>query len=166
MPVLTQLEETVIQQMARWSVPGLAIGLLHQGQVEMSGYGIASVETVQPVVPETLFQIGSISKVFTTTLVMTLVDEDRLDLDQPVITCLPELPLADPAARQGVTLRHLLTHTGGFVGDRFDDHGSGDGALARAIAALGILRQQTPLGETWTYCNAGFDIAGRCVENR
>jgi CubicO group peptidase (beta-lactamase class C family) len=164
MPVLSRLESTVTEAMARWSVPGIAIGLLHQGQVEMSGYGIASVETVQPVVPETLFQIGSISKVFTTALVMTLVDEGRLELDEPVITYLPDLTLADPAAREGVTLRHLLTHTGGFVGDRFDDHGPGDDALARAIAALGTLRQQTPLGETWTYCNAGFDIAGRCVE--
>ena len=157
--------ESVVEAAAtRWEVPGLAIGILHDGQVEFGGYGVASLETGQPVVPETLFQIGSISKPFTATLVMTLVEEGRLDLDTPVVTYAPELPLADSVTRAGVTLRHLFTHMAGFLGDRFDDHGAGDDALARAVAAFGDLPQQTELGEVWTYCNAGFDLAGRCVE--
>jgi CubicO group peptidase (beta-lactamase class C family) len=61
-------------------------------------------------------------------------------------------------------MRHLLTHTGGFVGDWFDDTGWGDDAVARYVAGLGELRQLTPLGQLWAYNNAGFAIAGLVVE--
>jgi CubicO group peptidase (beta-lactamase class C family) len=162
--VLAEIDDLVREQMATWEVPGLTVGILHEGKVETAGYGVASLETKQSVVPETLFQIGSISKVFTTTLVMTLVDEGKLDLDAPVVGYVPDLPLADETARRTITLRHLLTHRGGFYGDRFDDQGIGDDALARAVAAFHDLKQQTAPGEVWTYCNAGFDLAGRAVE--
>jgi CubicO group peptidase (beta-lactamase class C family) len=162
---LEQLENTIVEQMERWEVPGIAVGILHDGQIEFVGHGIANVETGAPVAPETLFQVGSISKVFTATLLMTLVDEGRVDIDEPVVTYVPELVLRDPAARETITLRHLLTHTAGFYGDRFDDHGEGDDALARAVAAFADLPQQTPPGETWTYCNAGIDLVGRVIEN-
>jgi CubicO group peptidase (beta-lactamase class C family) len=161
---LAEIDDIVREQMAKWGVPGLTVGILHRGHVETAGYGIASIETKQPVVPETLFQIGSISKIFTTTLVMTLVDEGKINLDLPVVTYVPDLPFADETARTTVTIRHLLTHQGGFYGDRFDDHGVGDGALAKAVAAFHDLKQQTAPGELWTYCNAGFDLAGRAVE--
>jgi CubicO group peptidase (beta-lactamase class C family) len=162
--VLAEIDDLVREQMAAWEVPGLSVGILHEGNVETAGYGVASIETNQPVVPETLFQIGSISKVFTATLVMTLVDEGQLDLDAPVIGYVPDLPLADETARKTITVRHLLTHMSGFYGDRFDDQGVGDDALAKAVAAFGDLKQQTAPGELWTYCNAGFDLAGRTVE--
>jgi CubicO group peptidase (beta-lactamase class C family) len=161
---LANIDDLVREQMAKWGVPGLTVGILHEGNVETAGYGIASIETQQPVVPETLFQIGSISKIFTTTLVMTVVDEGKLDLDTPVLHYIPDLPLADETARKTITTRHVLTHMSGFYGDRFDDQGVGDDALAKAVAAYGDLPQQTAPGELWTYCNAGFDLAGRVVE--
>ncbi|HEY7036927.1 MAG TPA: serine hydrolase [Thermomicrobiales bacterium] len=161
---LAEIDDLVREQMEKWEVPGLAVGILHDGRVETAGYGVTSLETKQPVVPETLFQIGSISKVFTATLVMTLVDEGKLDLDVPVVAYVPDLPLADDTARRTITVRHLLTHQGGFYGDRFDDQGIGDDALAKAVAAFHDLAQQTAPGDLWTYCNAGFDLAGRAVE--
>src|SRR5215203_2327542 len=161
---IEQVRETIESEMARWSVPGLAIGILDGGKVETTAFGIENVNTGTAVKPETLFQIGSISKIFTTTLIMTLVDEGVLDLDQPVIHHIPDLSLADATARATITLRHLVTHMGGFFGDRFDDHGRGDDALARTVAAFGDLPQQTAPGELWTYCNAGFDLAGRVAE--
>ncbi|HLZ72352.1 MAG TPA: serine hydrolase domain-containing protein [Dehalococcoidia bacterium] len=63
-----------------------------------------------------------------------------------------------------LTLRHLLTHTGGFFGDRFEDHGADAGALARAVAGFGTLRQYAPPGAVWAYCNLGFQLAGRIAE--
>jgi CubicO group peptidase (beta-lactamase class C family) len=134
------------------------------GEREAAGFGVCSLETGQPVAAETLFQIGSITKVFTATLVMRLVDDGALDLNMPVITYLPELRLADEQAQQTITLRHLLTHTAGFYGDHFEDFGMGDEALARYVASLHTLRQQTAPGELWTYNNAGFSLAGRVVE--
>jgi CubicO group peptidase (beta-lactamase class C family) len=95
---------------------------------------------------------------------MRLVEAGSLDLDVPVRTYLPELRLADEDVAQRVTTRHLLTHTGGWEGDYFDDLGPGDDALARMVAAVAELPQVTPLGEIWSYNNAGFYIAGRVVE--
>lgn len=145
---LNWLDEAIRAEMERWQVPGISVGILKDGEVQIAGYGTVNLETGAPVLPETLFQIGSISKTFTATLVLQLVDEGRLDLDVPVITYVPDLPLADDDARRTITLRHLLTHTAGFYGDRFDDQGNGDDALARAVAAYSTLAQQTALSTT------------------
>ncbi|MCO5223056.1 MAG: beta-lactamase family protein [Thermomicrobiales bacterium] len=165
MPFAGSLESLVLEQLDRRSVPGVAIGIFHRGAYEYLSYGIANIETGLPVAPETLFQIGSVSKIFTTTLVLHLVDEGMLDLDAPVIDYVPDLGLSDPCARRNLTLRHLLTHRGGFYGDRFDDHGDGDDALAKAVRAFHDLPQYAAPGELWAYSNAGFDLAGRAVEN-
>ncbi len=162
--IMCEVEPTIHAKMDEWQTPGVSIGVYDGGETTEKTYGIASIATHQPITPDTMFQIGSISKIFTTTLVMTLVDEGLVSLDVPVIGYLPDLPLADEQARQSITLRHLLTHTAGFYGDRFDDQGYGDDALARAVAAFSSLPQQTAPGEIWTYCNAGFDLAGRIVE--
>lgn len=158
------LDEYVRGEMARWTVPGVAVGILRDGQRELHGYGLASIETEQPVRPETLFQIGSISKVYTATLIMQLVEEGKVALDEPVSTYLPDLKLADAQARETITLRHLLSHTSGLFGDYFDDFGLGDDALTRAIATFDTLRQQFAPGALWTYCNTGFALAGAIVE--
>jgi CubicO group peptidase (beta-lactamase class C family) len=162
--VIERVSTVVREQMSKWSVPGLSLAIANGADVAYEPYGIASIATQQPVRKDTLFQIGSISKIFTTTLIMTLVDEGKVDLDTPVITWVPDLPLTDGTARTSITLRHLVTHMSGFYGDRFDDHGRGDDALARKVAAFYDLRQQTAPGELWTYCNAGFDLAGRVAE--
>lgn len=154
----------VRDQLETWGVPGMSLATLVDGEVETAVAGVTNAVTRTPVRPDTLSQIGSISKIFTTTLLMTFVDEGLVDLDAPVRTWIPDLPLADAAARETVTPRHLVTHHGGFYGDRFDDHGAGDDALARTIAAIGDLDQQTAPGELWTYCNLGFDIAARITE--
>lgn len=63
-----------------------------------------------------------------------------------------------------MTLRHLFTHTGGWLGDYFDDTGWGDDALDRMVARMVDLPQLTPLGALWTYSNSGFYLAGRVIE--
>jgi CubicO group peptidase (beta-lactamase class C family) len=158
------IDAVVRNQMERWTVPGVAVGILHDGQVMTHAYGVTSLETGVPVRPETLFQIGSISKVFCATLVMALVDEGTVDLDTPIISYLPELRLADVEARGRITLRHCLSHTSGIYGDYFEDFGWGDDALAKAVASFDSLRQIMAPNECWFYNNAGFNLAGRVVE--
>jgi CubicO group peptidase (beta-lactamase class C family) len=158
------LDAVIDDQMSRWSVPGVVVGALHNGQREFHAYGVTSLETGYPIRPDTLFPIGSISKVFTAVLVMTLVDEGKLDLDAPVMTYLPDLRLADTRACDTVTLRQLLSHQSGFFGDYYDDFGMGDDALARCVASFGVLRQLTVPGELWAYCSSGFMLAGRVIE--
>lgn len=160
----SSLDEIVNAEMQRWNVPGLVIGVLHQGRRDIRAYGVASTETQQPVRGDTLFQVGSISKLFTATLVMRMVEAGRLDLDRPILEYLPELRLADRAAQSQITLRHTLTHTSGLFGDCFDDYGWGDDALQKYVANLYSLRQLTAPGELWTYCNSGFGLAGAVVE--
>jgi CubicO group peptidase (beta-lactamase class C family) len=150
--------------MRRLHVPGVAVGLLHEGREHTAGFGVTSVENPLPVTPDTLFQIGSTTKTVTGTIAMRLVERGQLDLDAPVRTYLPDLRLADPSVAERVTLRHLFTHTGGWEGDYFEDTGSGDDALARIIAHLDALPQLTPLGAYYAYNNAGFYIAGRVIE--
>jgi CubicO group peptidase (beta-lactamase class C family) len=151
-------------QMERWTVPGVAVGVLRGGERDLQAWGITSLETQQPTRPDTLFQIGSISKVFCATLVMTLVDEGKVDLDTPLSTYLPDLTLADEEAHRSVTLRQVLSHTSGIYGDYFDDFGLGDDALAKSVATVSTLRQWTRPGASWAYCNVGFNLAGAIVE--
>ncbi|MFM8320388.1 MAG: serine hydrolase domain-containing protein [Chloroflexota bacterium] len=151
-------------EMARLRIPGLALGVLFGEQTYRAAYGVTSVENPLPVSADTLFQVGSISKTFTALAVMRLVERGELALDRPLIEDLPELRLADLQVQRRVTLRHIFTHTGGWLGDYFDDTGRGDDALAKIVARLGDLPQQTPLGEIWSYNNAGFYLAGRVIE--
>jgi hypothetical protein len=90
---------------------------------------------------------------------MYLVARGVLDLDRPVRAYLPELRLADADATEQVTLRHLLSHTGGWVGDYFDDTGWGDDAAAVYVERMVDLPQLTPVGELWSYSNSGFVLA-------
>jgi CubicO group peptidase (beta-lactamase class C family) len=150
--------------MERLRIPGVAVGIVCNDEEEIAGLGVTNVEHPLPVDDQTLFQIGSITKTFTGTLLMRLVESGDVDLDAPVRTYLPDLSLAQDEVARQVTLRHLLTHTGGWEGDYFDDFGSGDDALAQMVGAVSGLPQVTPLGEIWSYNNAGFYIAGRVAE--
>lgn len=154
----------------RHGVPGAQLGILRVGgdgatdEVVEAVHGVLSVRTGQRVTSDALFQIGSITKVWTATVAMSLVDEGLLDLDRPVVEVLPELRLADPDATEQVTVRHLLTHTSGIDGDVFTDTGRGDDCLERYVDVLGEAGQNHPLGVTWSYCNSGFALLGRVVE--
>jgi len=151
-------------EMARWAVPGIAIGVLHNGETSLHGFGVANVSTGAPVAPGTLFQIGSITKVFVATLVMRLVEADKLSLDAPLTACLPDLSLIDASLPDRLTLRHVLTHTSGLLGDHFPDEGLGDDALARVVTKMADLPQITPPDSGWSYCNSGFYLGGRTIE--
>jgi CubicO group peptidase (beta-lactamase class C family) len=158
------LSDFVAAEMRRLQVPGVAVGLIHDGREHLAGFGVTSVENPLPVTADTLFQIGSTTKTVTGTIIMQLVEQGMIDLDAPVRAYVPELHLADKAAEEAVTTRHLLTHRGGWVGDFFRETGSGDDSLARYVAEMAELEQITPVGETWAYNNAGFGLAGRIIE--
>jgi CubicO group peptidase (beta-lactamase class C family) len=164
----------------RHKVPGASLGILrlasgwqhsgwqHSGgrpdQVIEAAYGYANFPAKIEATTDTLFQIGSMSKVWTATLAMQLVDEGKLDLDAPVADVLPELRLADAEVAKTVTMRHLLNHTSGIDGDVFTDTGRGDDCVEKYVALLAGQKQNHPLGVTWSYCNAGFVLAGRVIE--
>jgi CubicO group peptidase (beta-lactamase class C family) len=156
--------EQVVNEMGRLPIPGAVVGVSYEDREFLAGFGITSLEHPLPVSEDTLFQIGSITKTYVATAVMRLVEMAKLELDTPIRTYLPGLKLRDEAAAAQVTMRHLLTHTGGWVGDYFDDFGLGEDALAKMVAKMADLPQLTPLGEVWSYNNSGFYLAGRVIE--
>lgn len=163
-PRFAELCRFIEREMAHLHVPGVALGIVDGPETSTAGFGVTNVENPLPVNDVTLFQIGSITKTVTATAALRLVEQGRLDLDAPVRSYLPGLRLADEDVAARVTMRHLFSHTGGWVGDYFADFGNGDDALARMVAKMADLPQVAPLGRYYSYNNAGFYLAGRVLE--
>ena len=149
---------------AEHHVPGAVAGLWHDGDIETAATGVCSTSTGIEVTPDTLFQIGSITKVWTATLVMQLVDDGLVDLDAPVKTYLPDLVLSDEETTRAVTVRHLLTHTSGIADLDFGPFGRGDDCVARFVAGLAGRPMLHEPGRFMSYCNSGFPVLGSLVE--
>lgn len=159
------LREVVPAAMNRYTVPGVAVGILAGDEDRTWGFGVTSIEDRRPVDGDTIFMIGSTTKTFTSTLITRLVEQGRLGLDDRVLDHLPDLRFADPAVAAEVRVWHLLTHTGGWLGDVFLDTGRGEDALSRKMRAVRRKAPQMwPLGTRWSYNNLGFCIAGRIAE--
>ena len=105
------LQTRLSELLEKHEVPGASIGVLHEGNVTEAAAGVINQNTGVETTTDTLFQIGSISKVWTTTVVMQLVDEGKLDLDAPVRDVIGDFAVADEDVAAKVTLRHLLSHT-------------------------------------------------------
>jgi len=151
-------------EMKMRGVPGVSLGILYKGETQTAGFGVTNADHPLPVTDETFHQIGSITKTFTGTLAMKLVEEGKLDLDATVRTYLPEFKVADEAASAGAKIRHLMTHMGGWTGDLFLDTGSGSDALEKYVAEMADLEQLAPLATHWSYSNSGFGVLGRVIE--
>ncbi|MGW4064693.1 serine hydrolase [Amycolatopsis sp. NPDC004747] len=145
-------------------VPGASLGILRGDDRVLASHGVLNTATGVEVTDDSVFQIGSITKVWTATVAMQLVDEGLVKLDAPIADVLPELRLADPDVTKQVTLRHLLTHTSGIDGDVFTDTGRGDDCLEKFVGLLEEVAQVHPLGATLSYCNSGFVLLGRVIE--
>jgi CubicO group peptidase (beta-lactamase class C family) len=164
-PRFRAVGDAVMQAMQAAQVPGVSIGIRADGREEVAGFGVTSVETREPVTAETRFQVGSITKTYTATALMRLVDQGRVDLDAPVRTYLPDFRVVDPDVSARVTVRNLLAHTGGWWGDSITDTGDGPDALATFVdQKMPSFPQLAPLGEYVTYNNSGLLVAGRIIE--
>lgn len=159
-----KVAQKIVSEMKRLDVPGVAIGIWHKEKEYTAAFGVTSVENPLPVTPDTLFQTGSISKTFTGTMMMQLVEQGKVDLDAPVRKYLKDFKLRDKEVGRKVTVRQLLTHMGGWVGDYFNDFGNGDEALDKMVKEIRKLPQVQPLGMIWSYNNTGFNIASRIIE--
>lgn len=98
-----KLCECAEQCLSRYHIPGVAIGVLSDGEIQGRGLGVTNTDHPLPVEEGTLFQIGSITKTFTATVIMQLVEAGKLGLDAAVIEYLPEFKVADQATSREVT---------------------------------------------------------------
>lgn len=146
-------------------VPGISMCIVDGAEQHELVSGIANGLNGESVQPGTLFRIASITKTYTATLVMQLVDEGLVDLDRPLVEQLPEFRLARPEDTAAVTPRHLLTHTSGISGDIEFPSGRGDDALRQWVARLADAQPLFSPGLTHSYSNAGYNVLGRLVEH-
>ncbi|MDQ2955851.1 MAG: alpha/beta fold hydrolase [Actinomycetota bacterium] len=150
-------------------VPGAVLGVLRRtpsGEAEVStlATGVLSINTGAPVTPDSVFQIGSITKVWTAAMVLQLRDEGLLDLDASLAELLPDLVLSEPGLPAQMTPRHLLSHTSGLDGDLYFDTGRGAEAIGRLAERLRDIPQLFAPGETWSYSNTGYVLAAHLIE--
>lgn len=150
--------------MSAWQVPGLAVGVVRDGEVVMArGFGHRDLEKRLPVTEHTTMAIGSNSKSFTVTLLAMLADEGRLDWDRPVRDYLPDFRLYDDFATSEMTPRDLVTHQSGLP--RHDNVWYGR-PLSRAelFARLRHLEPNASFRSRYQYQNLMFMAAGHLAE--
>ena len=150
-------------------IPGLVAGIVQDRRlVHVTALGRAEVEASRPVTPGTAFRIASMTKSVTALGILALRDQGRLALDAPLAEYLPGFAAVAPATRDSapVTLRHLLTHTAGFV----TDDPWGDRMLGMTPAGLDVLIASgrlwaRPPGIAFEYSNLGYALLGRVITN-
>jgi len=141
-------------------VPGAAIAVYQDGQLFEAASGIVSNLSQVAVTDDSLFNIGSISKLFTATQILQLTEQKLLSLDDPVARYLPEF---DHQSKT-ITLAQLITHTSGLAGDFFKDTGPGDDCLLRYAKDCSDLPMAHPVGEAFSYCNTGYSLLGGVIQ--
>jgi CubicO group peptidase (beta-lactamase class C family) len=143
-------------------VVGAVVAGLHDGRIDVAAAGPADVETGEPLTTDHVLRTGSVTKMLTATLVMQCVDDGLVALDDPVVAHVPGFRLREEGDAERVLVRHLLSHTSGIdANDRFVDHGEGDDAVGRYVAALDDVGLLTTPGEVFSYNNAAIVLAGR-----
>lgn len=159
-----ELTEQLTDLLDLFDVPGAAFAFAHGDQVAHGAAGVLSRFTGYPATPDSWFQIGSITKLFTATLVMQLVDEGLVELDSPVRRYLPRFDTGNDAASASITVRHLMTHSSGLRGDYIGDFGRGTDAVRRHVASLPQIGMLHRPGAWASYCNSGFIVLGELLE--
>lgn len=158
-----KLRELVEEGAEQLGVPGVAVGIVHEGAETYVCHGVTSIENPLAVDEHTLFHIGSTTKTYTAMAIMRLVERGEIDLDATVRTYLPGFRVADEDVAAKVTVLQLLNHTAGWSGDHFRDFGLGDDALGRYVESLADLEQASEFGGTASYNNTSFNIAGHVL---
>ena len=152
-------------------IPGLSIALVdRQGLIWTAGFGYTDYDLKTPVTPDTIFSIQSMSKSLTTTLVLLAVQDGLVDLDTPITEYLPDFTVKscfeeNPQAK--MTLRHLLSHTAGFVheapvGNNFEYAAS----YEAHIQSISDTWLKFPVGANYSYSNIGIDLAAYIIQKR
>ncbi|ADD45248.1 serine hydrolase domain-containing protein [Stackebrandtia nassauensis] len=162
---IAQAQERLDTLRAKHRIPGASLAILVDGQIHELASGVLNRDTGVEVTPDSLFQSGSVAKIYTATVIMRLVGEGKLDLDAKVVDVLPEFSTPDPEAAAQITIRQLLSHTGGVTNDF---HGAADAtggdALARYVEAAREVPLDLPPGTAASYGSLGIVVLGRVIE--
>ena len=162
---LGNLQYYVDSLVDRHQVPAISIAVWHNNKLQKAAAGILNIVTKVEANTDSLFQIGSISKVFTSCLIIQLAEQGKITLDKPVKHYLRDFHIADAEATQTITVRQLLNHTSGIAGDFFPDDARSEGnAIARYLDRINLIPLVHAPGAQFSYSNAALAVAGRLVE--
>lgn len=167
--VFASIDAACVAFAEREQIPGLALGIVQGGRlVHVTTLGFADREAGRRVQAGTAFRIASMTKNMTALAILALRDRRWLQLDVPLAHYLPQFAAVKPAARDSapVTVRHLLTHTAGFVtDDPWGDRvlGMSPAELDRVIATGHLFAR--PPGLAFEYSNLGYALLGRVLTN-
>jgi len=162
--------ETLIQRELDNGLPSVSLAMVQNGKVAWSAaYGYANLRMKVPATTETIYRTASTFKPVTATAILTLVDQGKCNLDDPVNKYLGEHQLKnDP--ENSVTIRHLLNHTSGLTGLDYDPAGMDTSKIWHKEAPVGLeeipatLKLETRAGEQFRYSNSAYAVAGLLVE--
>ncbi|HEX9889944.1 MAG TPA: serine hydrolase domain-containing protein, partial [Nitriliruptorales bacterium] len=174
--ILADADELLVEIVNRHTSPGLAIGVVHDGElVYAKGLGFADVESKRPVTTDTVFRIGSTSKTLTAIGLMQLWEQGRLDLDDPVVGHLRSYRFEQPEGTRPVTIRDMFTHTSGVgeVRGLTDLRLRGAGLAAPEGEPIPSLKQwyarglraEVGPGQKWAYANHAIATLGQLIED-
>jgi D-alanyl-D-alanine carboxypeptidase len=158
-----KVDQRIKTEMQRERIPGLALAVLKDGKtLKAQGYGLANIELNVPATKDTVFEIGSITKQFTATLILQFAEDSKLKLDDKIQRYLPNAP----ASWSRVTLRHLLNHTSGIT-----NYNNLPGfEVSKKLNVDSFMKQIAPYplmfppGQAWSYCNSAYNVLGYIIE--
>lgn len=178
-PGVEPFDKNLTALLKKWNIPGASIAVAKNGKLILTrGYGYADFEAKQPMQPDSMFRIGSISKILAAQSILQLKDEGRLDLDAKFLNVLTEYQVTSggDARLRNITIRNLLQHSGGWDRDRSGDPMGLQGSISRAlhipmpVMCPDVIRYMmgqpldfTP-GTRQVYSNFGYCILSQVIE--
>lgn len=163
-PNWSLLDQYIHSTMKDWKVPGASVAIVRDGVVVyMKGFGVRNIDTREPVTPDTLFDIGSCTKAFTSADAAILVDEGKMQWDGKVNNYIPFFHLRDPLADENVTLRDILTHRTGLPGTDLLWYLSPHAAREDLIRKLAFIQPNAGFRAKFEYQNLMYVAAGYAV---
>ena len=163
-PLDKPLSDFVQETAQEYGIPGVAVGVWVDGHEMYACHGVTSTDNPLPVDQDTLFVLGSVTKTYTATTLMCLVEKGLVELQAPVRLYVPELKLTDEQAATEITVLNLLNHTAGLDWGLILDTGEGDDALSTYVAKMADLKLISAPGARASYSQAGYNLAGRIIE--
>lgn len=161
-----RIDSLLIAQSNRQAKTGIAVAIVKDTTVLYNkGFGYSDLQTRDTVTERTLFHLGSIPKSFVAVALMQLVEQQKVNLDSPVINYIPELKFEDPRYKQ-ITLRHLATHTSGIFTNRYHDYDNpknSPDALNKFVLSLDYRELRSSPGDTFGYSDFNYDIIGDVI---
>jgi len=168
------LDERLQKAMADFKIPGMAVGLVRGNRlVYARGYGVRNLDSGEPMTERSVMSMASVSKAFTGTAIMQLVEAGKVDIERPYVEYVPYFEMEDPRYKE-ITVRHLLAHNSGMPTltdadffSEFLDPWDDDGAAERFVRSFktGVTLNQPPGGFLFMYSDYGYDILADLVHH-